>query len=167
MTARAFAARQAFRYQGWAFGALSSPSNGSSEPDPGTSATSIGGDFSDGCFLTTGCGVNLVGGSCHIGSLIPGDGLFDNFHHRKAERKRLQIENASHKSARAKILKLADKTSNLRALVSSPAADWSIKRRMEYLGWARDVAKGWRGDNKWLEERFDQAAEEAERSIGC
>ncbi len=63
----------------------------------------------------------------------------------KAERKHLQIENASHKSARAKILKLADKTSNLGALATSPAADWSIKRRLEYLKWARDVAAGLRG----------------------
>ncbi len=84
----------------------------------------------------------------------------------KAERKRLQIANAPHKSARAKILKLADKTSNLRALATSPAADWSIKRRLEYLKWARDVVEGLRGANKWLEEKFDEAAEEAERSIG-
>lgn len=84
----------------------------------------------------------------------------------KAERKRLQIENASHKSAGAKILKLADKTSNLRALATSPAADWSIKRRLEYLKWAREVAAGLRGANEWLEGQFDEAAEEAERSIG-
>jgi guanosine-3',5'-bis(diphosphate) 3'-pyrophosphohydrolase len=84
----------------------------------------------------------------------------------KAERKHLQIKNASHKSARAKILKLADNTSNLRALATSPAADWSIKRRLEYLKWARDVGEGLRGVNKWLEEKFDEAAEQAERSIG-
>ncbi len=84
----------------------------------------------------------------------------------KAERKRLQIEHASHKSARAKILKLADKTSNLRALATSPAADWSIRRRLEYLNWARQVAAGLRGANEWLEGQFDEAAEQAERSIG-
>jgi guanosine-3',5'-bis(diphosphate) 3'-pyrophosphohydrolase len=43
----------------------------------------------------------------------------------KAERKRLQEETASTKSPRAKVLKLADKISNLRSLVSSPAQDWS------------------------------------------
>ena len=41
----------------------------------------------------------------------------------KAERKRLQVLHAPHKSARAKQLKLADKTSNLRALASSPPSD--------------------------------------------
>ena len=43
----------------------------------------------------------------------------------KAERKQRQVESAHKKTDRAKILKLADKTSNLRALVSSPAPDWS------------------------------------------
>lgn len=84
----------------------------------------------------------------------------------KAERKRLQIENASHKSPRARILKLADKLSNIRALSRSPAADWSIGRKLEYLKWARAVVEKLRGTNGWLEERFDQATVEAERSLG-
>ena len=45
------------------------------------------------------------------------------------------------------MLKLADKTSNLRAVAASPPPDWSIKRRMEYIRWARDVGKGLRGVN--------------------
>lgn len=83
----------------------------------------------------------------------------------KAERKRLQVEHASARSARAKILKLADKTSNLRSLVKSPPADWSRARRNEYLKWAKNVAKGLRGANVWLEARFDEAAEQLERSL--
>ena len=38
----------------------------------------------------------------------------------KPERKRLQIVNAPKKSARAKLLKLADKTSNLNSVADSP-----------------------------------------------
>jgi (p)ppGpp synthase/HD superfamily hydrolase len=49
----------------------------------------------------------------------------------KQERKRLQIEHADKKSQRAKILKLADETSNLRAVAASPPPDWSDKRRLE------------------------------------
>jgi len=45
----------------------------------------------------------------------------------KAERKRRQIETAPKKSRGAKLIKLADKTSNLRTIASSPAADWSVK----------------------------------------
>ena len=45
----------------------------------------------------------------------------------KDERKRKQIETAPKKKSReAKLIKLADKTSNLRAIASSPAADWSV-----------------------------------------
>jgi GTP diphosphokinase / guanosine-3',5'-bis(diphosphate) 3'-diphosphatase len=47
----------------------------------------------------------------------------------KAVRKGEQIKTAPKKSLRAKILKLADKTSNLRAVAASPAANWSVKRR--------------------------------------
>jgi guanosine-3',5'-bis(diphosphate) 3'-pyrophosphohydrolase len=50
----------------------------------------------------------------------------------KDERKRLQVEHAAKKSPRAKLLKLADKTSNLRAIAASPPADWSVRRRLEY-----------------------------------
>ncbi len=76
----------------------------------------------------------------------------------KARRKELQIMNASAKSARAKIVKLADKTSNLRSLANSPPADWDLARRREYLEWAERVVKGLRGTNAWLEERFDEVA---------
>ena len=83
----------------------------------------------------------------------------------KAERKRLQVEHAATKSPRAKILKLADKTSNLRSLVKSPPADWSLERKRDYLDWAKAVVKGLRGTNTWLEARFDEAAEQLERSL--
>jgi guanosine-3',5'-bis(diphosphate) 3'-pyrophosphohydrolase len=47
----------------------------------------------------------------------------------KEQRKRKQVENAGTKSHKAKLIKLADKTSNLRAIISSPAADWSVERQ--------------------------------------
>jgi guanosine-3',5'-bis(diphosphate) 3'-pyrophosphohydrolase len=82
----------------------------------------------------------------------------------KQERKRRQVQHAHNKSHRAKLLKLADKTSNLRAIAASPPPDWSVKRRLDYVKWARDVAKGLIGVSEWLEREFDQAAKEAERS---
>ena len=81
----------------------------------------------------------------------------------KQERKRLQVEHANKKSQRAKILKLADKTSNLRAIAASPPPEWSVKRRLEYVDWARKVSRGLVGVSKWLEGEFEQAAKEAER----
>jgi (p)ppGpp synthase/HD superfamily hydrolase len=49
----------------------------------------------------------------------------------KAERKQLQIKNAPKLTRRAKILKFADKISNLRSLATSPPADWPMQRRIE------------------------------------
>ena len=81
----------------------------------------------------------------------------------KAERKRLQIVHAPSRSPRAKLLKLADKTSNLRAMATSPPADWPLERRRDYVDWARAVVAGLRGASPWLEERFDEAAAAAGR----
>lgn len=83
----------------------------------------------------------------------------------KDERKRWQIESAAKKSPRTKIIKLADKTSNLRAITASPSPDWSVKRRLEDVVWAREVVSGLRGTNAWLEAEFDRAAEAADRSV--
>ena len=83
----------------------------------------------------------------------------------KVERKRLQVENASHKSRQAKLIKLADKTSNVRAVANSPAPDWSIQRRQEYIDWSKSVVAGLRGTSPWLEQQFDEAAERAAWSL--
>jgi (p)ppGpp synthase/HD superfamily hydrolase len=82
----------------------------------------------------------------------------------KEQRKRLQIEDAPEKSARAAVLKLADKTSNLTAMAVSPPATWSAGRRLEYVQWARDVVAGLRVESPWLQERFADAADAAERA---
>ena len=83
----------------------------------------------------------------------------------KAERKRLQVAHAPSRSARAKILKLADKTSNLRALAASPPADWPPDRRRAYVEWGREVVAGLRGACLELERLFDEAAAAADRSL--
>jgi (p)ppGpp synthase/HD superfamily hydrolase len=76
----------------------------------------------------------------------------------KQTRKDLQVEHAAHASWGAQIIKLADKTSNLRSLLASPPADWSRARRDEYVDWARMVVAGCRGANAWLAGQFDEAA---------
>jgi (p)ppGpp synthase/HD superfamily hydrolase len=83
----------------------------------------------------------------------------------KQQRKRIQAETACKKTDDAKRIKLADKTSNLRAVTFSPPRDWSVKQRLEYVRWAKEVASGLQGVSLLLEQQFDRAAEEAERSI--
>ena len=74
----------------------------------------------------------------------------------KAERKRLQIVNAPHKSDGAKQIKIADKTSNLRGMLTDPPADWDITRQRDYFIWAGQVVAGLRGINAALDEVFDE-----------
>lgn len=57
----------------------------------------------------------------------------------KDERKRRQIESAIYICPEAKLIKVADKLSNLRSLVRNPPVGWDEKRRMEYVVWARRV----------------------------
>jgi (p)ppGpp synthase/HD superfamily hydrolase len=82
----------------------------------------------------------------------------------KAARKQAQIEHAAHASPGAKVIKLADKTSNLRAMAISPPKGWPAERRAEYLDWSRRVVAGCRGANPWLEAQFDAAAATLERT---
>jgi guanosine-3',5'-bis(diphosphate) 3'-pyrophosphohydrolase len=75
----------------------------------------------------------------------------------KAERKRLQIVHAAHISDQAKLVKLADKISNVRDVASSPPAGWSLERRQEYFDWAKQVIDRLRGIHPVLEASFDAA----------
>lgn len=75
----------------------------------------------------------------------------------KAERKRLQIEHAPHMSKRAALVKLADKTCNLRDVAHAPPADWPLARRREYFDWAKAVVDGLPAVSKPLRKAFDTA----------
>jgi hypothetical protein len=53
----------------------------------------------------------------------------------RAERRRRQVAEAARKSWRAALIKAADKSSNLRALASSPPVGWSPEYALGYLRW--------------------------------
>jgi hypothetical protein len=73
------------------------------------------------------------------------------------ERNRAQILHAAHKSPRARMLRIADLTSNLRALRQSPPADWSAERQRDYFRWAHEVVARSRGLSPQLDAAFDEA----------
>ena len=75
----------------------------------------------------------------------------------KAERKRQQVEHAAHVPHGAKLIKLADKTANLRDLTDFPPADWPAFRRREYFDWAVQVIGQVRGAHPRLQALFDAA----------
>ena len=73
----------------------------------------------------------------------------------KQERKRLQVVHAPTLSARAQVIKLADKISNFRSILISPPADWSVERRKEYVEWGKQVVDGLTTPNPILKAEFD------------
>lgn len=81
-------------------------------------------------------------------------------------RKQLQVEHAPHKSHKAKLLKLADKISNVGDIISWPPKDWSLQRRQEYLLWTEKVVAGLRGVNEKLESQYDELLVMGKQSLG-
>jgi len=81
-------------------------------------------------------------------------------------RKAAQVETAARKSAGARMVKIADKISNLRALVASPPRDWPAARKQDYVRWCAAVVAGCRGVNAALESEFDAVRAEAAQRLG-
>ena len=73
----------------------------------------------------------------------------------KAKRKQAQIDHAPHLSPKARAVKLADKTCNLRDVIDSPPSHWPLERRQIYFLWSKQVIDGLRGDWPELEVLFD------------
>jgi guanosine-3',5'-bis(diphosphate) 3'-pyrophosphohydrolase len=76
----------------------------------------------------------------------------------RESRKRLQVESASRKSRRARMIKIADKIANLRSIAESPPVGWSARRKREYFAWAREVVAACGETNEVLERLFEEAA---------
>ena len=83
----------------------------------------------------------------------------------RERRKQLQVETAAAKSPRARLIKIADKTSNLRSLTASPPVGWSVARKTDYFRWARAVVDACRGVSPALERLFDEAYERGLRAL--
>ncbi|HEU4878887.1 MAG TPA: HD domain-containing protein, partial [Gemmatimonadaceae bacterium] len=58
---------------------------------------------------------------------------------KKKERKEKQVEHAPHLSEHAKLIKIADKISNVREIAYDPPKKWSVARRSQYFDWAERV----------------------------
>jgi len=75
----------------------------------------------------------------------------------KQRRKALQVEHAPTKSFGAALIKLADKTCNLRDIARSPPEHWPLERQQAYFDWARAVVEGLPPVNEALKAAFDDA----------
>ena len=74
----------------------------------------------------------------------------------KAERRRRQVTDAPHKSPGAKLIKIADKISNIGARMHSDPTQDERDDLIDYADWAEQVVNGCRGGNAWLDTKFDQ-----------
>ncbi|MEQ8345146.1 MAG: HD domain-containing protein [Sneathiellaceae bacterium] len=84
----------------------------------------------------------------------------------KPERRAQRIAGIAHKSPEARLIKIADAMSNLRAVAQSPPAGWGLGRRRDYLDGCRQLVDAMRGTNAWLEARFDRTAAMTEEVVG-
>ena len=78
----------------------------------------------------------------------------------KKERKHLQIVNATKKSSKAKMIKIADKTCNLRSILDDSPRGWTIRQQREYFLWAKRVVAGLSGVNEALDEALHAVLQE-------
>lgn len=74
----------------------------------------------------------------------------------KQARKEQQVEHAAQIRDQAKLVKLADKISNLRDVANDPPAGWDLGRRREYFDWGKRVIDRLRGVHPVLEALFDE-----------
>ena len=73
----------------------------------------------------------------------------------KAEQRRRQESGAAELSYGAKVVRIADKISNVRDLVDDPPSTWGVRLRRDYLEWTKRVVDRCRGTNEGLERAYD------------
>ena len=79
----------------------------------------------------------------------------------KSTRRQLQIVDSPGKSPSAKLIKIADKISNIRARIHADSNPAQRNDLAAYAIWAEDVVAGCRGVNSKLDTRFDEAVSAA------
>ncbi len=84
----------------------------------------------------------------------------------ESERRQRQVMHAPTLSPKAKLLKVADKTSNIRERIAHRPAALSDEQLRDYIEWGGMVVAGCRGLNDKLEDAFAEAYETAMRKYG-
>lgn len=84
---------------------------------------------------------------------------------KSAERKLTQEREAPLKSPLARLIRIADKTCNVRDITDTPPVGWDDERRLRYFDWAERVVGRMRGSNAALEADFDAALTRGRRTV--
>ena len=83
----------------------------------------------------------------------------------KSERRQRQITDAPKKSPSAKLIKVADKVSNVRARIFANPSREQREELADYVAWAEQVVAGLRGGNAMLDALFDEAVANARQML--
>jgi guanosine-3',5'-bis(diphosphate) 3'-pyrophosphohydrolase len=83
----------------------------------------------------------------------------------KSERRRLQVLDAPKKSPGAKLIKIADKISNIRARILPEPTPEQREDLADYVAWAEQVVTNCRGINAWLDKTFDETVAVARSTL--
>lgn len=81
----------------------------------------------------------------------------------KEERKRLQVERAPQLSHGARLIRIADKISNVNDMVVAPPKGWDNAERNRYVSWTKLVVDSIRGTNAALEAIYDKVLAESQK----
>jgi guanosine-3',5'-bis(diphosphate) 3'-pyrophosphohydrolase len=83
----------------------------------------------------------------------------------KHERRRRQVVEAPRKSPGAKLIKMADKISNIRARILPRPNQAERDDLIDYVAWAEQVVGGCRGVNTVLDRTFDETVDLARSTL--
>jgi (p)ppGpp synthase/HD superfamily hydrolase len=83
------------------------------------------------------------------------------------ERKRRSVLTIASKSRRAQYLKVADQASNIRALVTTPPAGWTMARLVAYVDWGEAIVARVSERNPQLEAYFRSAVADARATFAA
>ena len=89
----------------------------------------------------------------------------DDMNLSQTERRQKQIEDAPRKSPGAKLIKIADKVSNIRARIVTEPSEAQRVDLAAYVIWAEKVVAGCRGVNPRLDATFDEAVKAAKSAL--
>jgi guanosine-3',5'-bis(diphosphate) 3'-pyrophosphohydrolase len=82
----------------------------------------------------------------------------------KSERRQRQIADTPKKSHAARLIKIADKISNIRARIFADPSGEQREELADYVAWAEQVVAGCRGGNATLDALFDEAVANARQA---
>ncbi len=71
-------------------------------------------------------------------------------------RRKIQVDTVSDKSPGAKLIRLADKISNVTDLLHAPPSGWDAQKKVDYLAWTEKVVDNVRGINTCLEKLYEE-----------